>query len=110
MADVLTHLQDNYGQFMPHEILEREEIVKKTTYHTQYPILTIFYAVEELLEFSNITGTSYTHPRALNIAYVIIHRMGKFGLSICEWNRMTTVHTTWVRFKQFFLTAHKELG
>ena len=33
MAEVLTHLQDNYGHLMPHEILEREDIVKKTAYH-----------------------------------------------------------------------------
>ena len=27
---VLMHLQDNYDQLMPYELLEREEIVKKT--------------------------------------------------------------------------------
>ena len=30
VAGVLTHLQANYGQLMPHEILEQEEISKKT--------------------------------------------------------------------------------
>ena len=29
VAGVLTHLQENYGQLMPHELLERENIVKK---------------------------------------------------------------------------------
>ena len=33
VADVLTHLQYNYGQLMAHELLESEEIVKKMTYH-----------------------------------------------------------------------------
>ena len=31
MAEVLNHLQDNYGQLMTHEIIERKDTVKKTT-------------------------------------------------------------------------------
>ena len=30
VAGVLTYIQENYGQLMPHELLEREKIVKKT--------------------------------------------------------------------------------
>ena len=43
---------------MPHELLEREDIIKKTTYHLQEPITTIFSAIDELLEFADISGTS----------------------------------------------------
>ena len=32
VAGVLTYLQENYGQFIPHELLYREEIVKETNY------------------------------------------------------------------------------
>ena len=56
-ADVLTHLQDNYGKMMPHELLERKYIVKKRIYNPGDPTATVFSAVEELLEFSNINGT-----------------------------------------------------
>ena len=45
----------------------------------------------------------------MNILYVIIHRMGKFGLAIFEWNCMSTVQKTCVGFKQLFSTAHQEL-
>ena len=45
----------------------------------------------------------------MNIAYVILHKMGKFGLAISEWNFMITVQRTWVRFKYYFCTAHQEL-
>jgi len=33
VADMLNHLQDNYGHLMTHEILEREDITKKTIYN-----------------------------------------------------------------------------
>ena len=46
----------------------------------------------------------------MNIPYVILHRMGKLGLVIHEWNPITTVYRTWVRFKHFFQTEHQELG
>ena len=46
VVDVLTHLQDNYCQLMPHELLERKYIVKKTIYNHRDPIATVFSAVE----------------------------------------------------------------
>ena len=44
---------------MPHELLEMEDIVKKTIYNPREPIATVLSAVEELLKFANITGTLY---------------------------------------------------
>ena len=79
MADVLTHLQENYDQLIPQKILKDEEIFKKTTYHPRDPIATVFYDFEEILEFDNITGMSYTQQRSLKIVYVIINKTIKFG-------------------------------
>ena len=101
VTGVLTHLQDNYGHLMPHELLGCEDIIKKKNYNPRDPIATVFSAVEELLEFTNITRTSYTQLQAVNISYVIIHRTGKFGLAIRDWNRMPEIQNTWVQFKQF---------
>ena len=109
VADVLTHFQDNYGQLMPHKILEHEYIIKNMTYNHWDPIETILSAVKELFEFANITGTPYTQLQAVNIAYMIIHRTGKFGLEIHVWNCMPTIQKTWVWFKYTFCTAHREL-
>ena len=105
VAYALTRLQDNYGQLMPQELLEHKDIVKKTTYHPWDPTTAVFYVVEELLKFTNITGTSYTQIQDVNIANVIIHRTGKFELAIHKWIRMTTFQKTWVRFKQFLYGA-----
>ena len=68
MSGVLTHLQENYGQLMPHKILEQEDIVKKTNYNPRDPIAIVFSAVKEILEFADITGTSYTQLQAFNIS------------------------------------------
>ena len=73
---------------MPHEILEREEIFKKTSYHLREPITSVFSLVKELLKFTKITRTSYTQNQAINIVYVIICKTGKFSLEISEWNCM----------------------
>ena len=34
---------------------------------------------------------------------------GKFGLEICEWNRMPEIQKMWVRIKQFFQKSHQEM-
>ena len=106
---MLTHLQENYSQLMPHKLLEYKDIVKETTYNPQYLIVTVFSAVEELLEFSNITRTLYTQLQAVNISYVIVHKTGKFVLVIFEWNLMSKIQKTWFRFKQFYWTPNQEL-
>ena len=46
VGDVFTHLQEKYGQLMPHKLLKRKDIFKKTTYHSKYQTATIFYAAE----------------------------------------------------------------
>ena len=101
VAGVLTHLQKNYGQLMPHEFLKREDIVKQYIYNPCNPIATVLSAVEGLLKFSDITGKLYTQLQAVNIAYVILHRTGKFGLAIYEWNLMPAVQKTWVFLNSF---------
>ena len=101
VAGMLTHLQENYGQLMPHKLLEQEYTVKKTIYNPRNPITTVFSSVKELPEFAGITGTSYTQLQSVNIAYLLIHRTKKFGLSICEGNHMPEIQKTWVKFKQF---------
>ena len=68
VTDVITHLQYSYVQLMQHEILEREDIIKKTIYNPRDPIAIVISTVEELFEFADITGTSYTQLQAVNIA------------------------------------------
>ena len=46
MTGILTHLQENYDQLMPHKLLDREEIVEKTIYNPRDPITTKFFAVK----------------------------------------------------------------
>ena len=43
---VLMHIQENYSQLMPHELLEREDIVNEMIYNPRDPIATVFYAAK----------------------------------------------------------------
>ena len=109
VSGVLRHLKEKYGQLMPHELVEKEDIVKKTIYNPRDPIAIVFSAVKEILEFDDITGTSYKQIQAFNIFYVILQWVGKFGLAIREWYRMLAIQKMWVCFKQFFRTSQREL-
>ena len=40
------------------------------TYHSRYPIATIFSAVKELIKYANINRASYTQIQAMNIRQV----------------------------------------
>ena len=60
VANLLTNLQENYGQLMSHELLEHKGTVKKTNHHSHEPIASVFSIIEEILEFADIDRTSYT--------------------------------------------------
>ena len=63
MADVLTHLKDHYGQLIPNELLEREDMVKNTIYYPRKIITSVF----PLLKKSLIYPTS-PEPTTPNIS------------------------------------------
>ena len=50
----------------------------------------------------------YFQLQAVNIAYVIIHRMEKLNLAVREWNCMTIVQKMWVVFKKKW-KSHQDL-
>ena len=89
--DILAHLQENYRHLIPRELPEREDIINKMNCHPREPIMTIFFAVKEIIGFSDITRTSHMQHQAINIAYVIIHSMGNFALAIRKWNHMPKI-------------------
>ena len=109
VEDVLTHLKYNYGQLMPHKLLECKEKFNKTTYHPRKPIASVFSIIKEFREFADIAGTSYTHHQAINVVYSIIHRTGNFSLAICEFNCMPDMQNMWVGSKHLFSTAYRDL-
>ena len=82
ISDLLTHLQENYVHIMTHKTLDREKTTKKNIYLPRDPISSIYASVKELMEFSNITGTTYTHIQAINISYLILHCTGNINKTI----------------------------
>ena len=45
MTNFLTHLQYNYSHIMPHELLNRKDIVNKMSYHLHEPIASVFSSI-----------------------------------------------------------------
>ena len=46
------------------------------------------------MEFSDITGILYTQHEAINIAYLILRRTGKFNISIRGWDSLPQSNKT----------------
>ena len=45
VSDVLTHMKDNYKHIILRELLNHDDVIKKTSYHLCEPITTVFSAV-----------------------------------------------------------------
>ena len=60
IAELLTHFLGDYGHLIPQQLLKSWEKTKKKAYQPCDPIINVYNQLEELIEFSNITGTPYT--------------------------------------------------
>jgi type II secretory pathway component PulJ len=108
VRQILEHLQTVYGRVSPQMLEDREQELRNTTYNTQYPIDTVFNAVEDYVDFAELGSQPLTQRQIIAKAYVILNKTRRFRNDITEWNRRPEVDKTWVNFKTHFRRAHQE--
>jgi hypothetical protein len=106
---LLQYLLTVYGKISPSQLLQLEQETKSFTYDPITPIDVVFNAIEDLVEYGEMARCTYTMAQTINIAYSILNRTTKFRDSIKVWNRLPTLHKTWISFKLHFREAHEEM-
>lgn len=65
--------------------------------------------IEDHTDLSEAAGALLTQNQAINMAYIILDKTGKFKDCIKEWNRKPVVDKTWHNFKEHITLAYEEL-
>ena len=73
------------------------------------PIVLLYNKVDDLMDLVNAAGSPYSAQQIINLAYILLNKMGKFTTGICEWNRIPQAQRTWDAFQLHFSQAHREL-
>ena len=81
------------------------------TYDPCTHVDNVFNKVEDMMEYGELAQLDYTELQAVAKAYNILLKTGKFGESICAWNRLPQdpIARNWINFKDHFRRAHLEL-
>jgi hypothetical protein len=109
VCQLLQCLLTVHGKISPSQLLQLEQETKSFTYDPITPIDVVFNAMEDLVEYEEMARCTHTMAQTINIACSVLNRTTKFRDSIKIWNRLPTLHKTWISFKLHFREAHDEL-
>ena len=104
-----THLYPLYGDIDPEKLQQQESTVRSMVYDPTEAPDVVYQAIDNLMTMGSAGHAPYTSSQAVNMAYIILSKTGKFETSLREWIRKPQVDKTWVNFKAHFTAAHKEL-
>ena len=105
--EVFQHLFHTYGNITELELIENEQKMK-TTWNQDEPIETVFYQIEECVEFAQHGNAPFTNTQVLNAAYFIMAQTKIFKEECKEWKRLPATDKTWPNFKTAFFQAYKD--
>ena len=109
LLTILTYLKQLYGRITPGELGEMYNETYNFVYNLSTPVDVIFNKVEDLLEYSQLAGNTFSPNQMIALGYNILNKTGKFKDGVKEWNRQFPRHKTWMTLKTHFRQAYDEL-
>ena len=103
-----THLYRKYGKVTPNRLAEEEMHVKTMSYDPMDPPEEVYATIEDLLDYAEAARAPISQIQAINIAYNIFNRTGKFSDGIKAWIRRPDHEKNWINLKNHF-TEHHDL-
>ncbi len=106
---IFDHLYETYGEIDIDTLDEHAHRVRTMNYDAAQPINDVFTAVDDLLDVAVAADAPYSAKQAINFAYGILKRNGRFVDALTKWEAKTPQQRTWGAFKTHFTEAHKIL-
>ena len=100
---VLTYIHSIHGDIDPKKLQQQENIVQAMIYDPTEAPDCVYQAINDLMTMGAAGHAPYTPSQAVNMAYIILSRTGKFGNSLREWICKPQQDITWVNFKAHLL-------
>ena len=109
IAEVLDHLFATYGLVDSVTLDECETKVKNMFWTLSDPPVTIFNAIEDLVELAEAANLPKSQAQIINFGLAIIRKTSDFEQALTAWYSRPHAEHTWQHFKSHFVTAHRAL-
>ena len=96
-----------YDYIIELELIENDQKLK-TLWNQEDPIETVFYQIEECVEFAQHGNSPFTNTQILNAAYYIIAQSKIFKETFRDWKYKPATNKTWPYFKELFFRVYVE--
>ena len=108
IADIITHLFDNYGRVPEENLLEEDSTLRAKVFDLTEPLILMFHEIEDLQDLANAADLPYTDQEILNLGLTLIKNTNDFKKGITDCIEKTT-GKTWENFKIHFPLAQENL-
>ena len=106
---ILTYLVNLYGQMKPEELRSLKSEVEEYTYDPILPIDVLFNKIDFYSDLAEFAKKPLPDGDKVDIAYIILNRLGVFQTSLKEWNSRLDNMKTFDHFKSYFRAEHLAL-
>ena len=104
VQQILAYLQTAYGRVSPQMLEDHEQELRNLSYNPRLPIDVVFNAVEDYIDFAELTSQQQTVAKA----YIAINKKRRFKTTITEWNCRPESIKNWINNKTHFHQVHQE--
>ena len=74
-----------YGAINQEELEEKEMALKERIFDIMKPLVHLFTAVEDLMEFEETSDTQFTEKQQINLGVQLIKNLGEMEKSRAKW-------------------------
>ena len=106
---VLAYLFDTYGKVPSAEVKQKEAEIRTMSFHPADPMILLYNPIEKLKTMAEAAAISYTEAQLLDMGLTVIRNTRDFENALGTWEALAPRNKTWVRFKQHFTDAQKQL-
>ena len=106
---ILSHLFTNYGEIEPDSVTDKESNVRKMQFTVADPLTKLWKEIEDIEQLNTAASSPYSQQQLINIALHVIKSTNDFQQGLHDWYNLPAANQTWLRLKQHFQTARRNL-
>ena len=88
---------------------DKEANVRKMEFTVSDPLTKLWKEIEDIEQLSTAASSPYSQRQLINIALHVIKSTNDFQQGLHDWYNLPVVNQTWLRLKQHFQTARRNL-
>ena len=99
IPEIISFLQETFGQITPQELADREEEIKNFGYDPAKLVDVVFNKITQYRDLCAFCKNHKTDPQLVQLAYIIFNKSRVFINALKEWNKLPSNTKTYESMK-----------